>query len=173
MAGFTGALLDRLENIETVIRQLLRAKNNLLREGKVTAVFDDGTVEVDMQGLASDRLPQLTRAGNLTEWAPLSEGERVLVLNPTGEAGRGLVLPGGYTDNFGQPHDKLGEWFKGVSGTSMKMTDEELTLSATTIRLVGNVKIEGDVLTHNSKNVGDDHKHKDVLAGPANTGEPV
>lgn len=36
-----------------------------------------------------------------------------------------------------------------------------------------NIKMESGTLTHNGKNVGYDHKHKDVLFGPDNTGPPV
>lgn len=173
MTFFAVELLDRIEQLEVLVRHLTRSQNNILREARVTKSYGDGTVEVDMQGLASDRLPQLTRAGKITEWAPLTKGERVLVLNPTGEPGRGLVLPGGYTENFKQPHDQLGEWFKGVADTGMKMSEDEIILNAKTITLIGNIKIEGEVLTHNDKNVGDDHEHKDVAKGPANTGPPA
>ncbi|KZL17690.1 Phage-related baseplate assembly protein [Pseudovibrio axinellae] len=173
MPNFIDELLLRLERLENLTRHLLRAQNNFMREAKVTASYEDGTVEVKMQGLDSDRLPQLTRAGAITEWAPLSKGERVLVLNPTGEPGRGLVLPGGYTDEFLQPHDQLGQWFKGVGDTSMKMSDEEMIISASTIRLVGDVKVNGESLTHNDKNVGHDHQHQGIEPGNQNTGPPA
>ncbi|MGH0004859.1 hypothetical protein ACQU0X_32760 [Pseudovibrio ascidiaceicola] len=169
---FTQLLLWRFEFMENRIRQLERSQNNLMREGRVTKTHNDGTLEVDMQGLASDRLHQITRAGALTEWAPATEGERVLVLNPTGEPGRGLVLPGGYTDGHKQPHDKLGEWFKGAGGSFVKMTGDVIELNASKIRLVGEVEAEGKSLTHNGKNVGDDHDHTKVTPGPARTGPP-
>lgn len=172
MSDFFDELLERIENLENHLRQLYVASNNLMREGRVTKAYDDGTLEVDMQGLPSDRLPQLTRAGKLTEWAPATVGERVLVLNPSGEPGRGLVLPGGYTEGFKQPHNKLGEWLKGVGGSSIMMTGDVITISAKKIRLLGNVEVEGDSLTHNKVNVGFDHNHIFVKAGNDNSGPP-
>ncbi|SDR15434.1 hypothetical protein [Pseudovibrio sp. Tun.PSC04-5.I4] len=49
----------------------------------------------------------------------------------------------------------------------------KITFEADLIELKGTIKMEGDSVTHNRKEVGETHKHKDVTLGPAQTGVVV
>lgn len=46
------------------------------------------------------------------------------------------------------------------------------TAGTVTIK-AGDIKLESGTLTHNGVNIGNDHKHKDVVVGGDLTGEPV
>lgn len=172
-------LFRRIATVERRINDTERRIRNMFREGKVDTVNEDGTVIVQMDGeLKSKPVPWLTRAGDINDWSPPSKGERVLLISPSGELGQGLCLVGGYSEDFAQPHDKLGEHKRVVGETSDTTTENSRTIVAENILLTGNVTIEGDlkssggVFEHEGKNVGHDHKHKDVKSGPDKTGEP-
>lgn len=60
-----------------------------------------------------------------------------------------------------------------VGGASIKIRDGQIVLSASKIVLEGEVLAEGDKLTHNGKNVGENHNHKDVKPGKGISGDPV
>lgn len=53
-----------------------------------------------------------------------------------------------------------------------------LTIEAASVSIKGDVKVDGPVavtgesLTHNAHNIGDTHRHTEVMAGPATTGPP-
>ncbi len=60
-----------------------------------------------------------------------------------------------------------------TNGPVSVKTSGALVLEAQTITLKADaVKITSDTLTHNDTSIGDDHKHKDVMAGSSLTGEP-
>lgn len=63
------------------------------------------------------------------------------------------------------------EYDKGSGVLTLKLS-AGLTIEAGSVSIKGPVAIEGAALTHNQKNVGSDHKHVDVMSGPATTGPP-
>ena len=83
---------------------------------------------------------------------------------------------------------KDGEGLFTVGGASIKITDGQIVLSAggqtftvggggatSSGRIKGDdgLEITGQPFTHNGKNVGDDHNHKDVQPGSGISGDPV
>ncbi len=168
-----GDLIERLEQAEAAIGELGRRINNMVREAKVTKVFVDGTAIVDAHGIESKRVPWVQRAGSIKDWDPPAVGERVLLVSPTGEPGRGVIFPGGYSNEFSQPHDTLGEAKRQVGDTSVLMKGDELVLTSETIRIVGKLVIEGESVRHNEKNIGDTHIHGGVVVGAQKTNVPA
>jgi phage baseplate assembly protein gpV len=172
-------LLQRIENQERVINDLNRRINNLVREARVEKVFDDGTAIVEGQGLVSKRVPWVSRAGNIRDWDPPAENERVLLLSPTGEPGKGLILPGGFSNSFPANHDDTGQSRRTLGDTrfttttdSYEIVSETVTIEADVV-IKGRVTIEGPSVTHNTKEIGHKHKHKDSMPGPSFTGFPA
>jgi phage baseplate assembly protein V len=176
-------LTARFRDAEAEIEQLKLRLDNTIREGRVTKVLPDkGKVEVDMNGLASDELDLSHRSGSQREWDPPSVGERVLVLSPTGEPGLGVVLPGGYSDDFPAPHDKAGEYVRSNGETRLLQTADRIEISAPTIVLrsgSATVTLTADLLKalverveNNGRNIGADHTHGGVLPGGSNTDIP-
>ncbi|MCA1492696.1 hypothetical protein I6F11_17385 [Ensifer sp. NBAIM29] len=89
----------------------------------------------------------------------------------------GCVIGSKYNDQDKPPfsgNDDVGITFPGGS------IHVDRASGAVTLELSGPIRIkasaivlESATLTHNGKNVGFDHVHKDVTPGPANTGVPV
>lgn len=137
-----------------------RRLNNLFREAKVTKVDGEkATAEVEADGLPSMAVPWLARAGKQKEWDPVTEGERVILISPTGDPGQGLILPGGFSDKFKQPHDKLGEHKRTVGDdVSVTTTDKSRTtktkkVTVTVDEAVHTVQAEATTLTTDGKKV--------------------
>lgn len=112
-------LMQRIEHLEAQVNLLQRKQNNIFREGRVTEIdAQSGTAVVDAQGIESAMIPWLQRSGDIRDWEPPTVGERIILLSPTGDPGRGMILPGGYSDQFPQPHQKAAEAFRVVGDTS-------------------------------------------------------
>lgn len=129
-SAFARLVTSRFAEIEAAIERLNLRAENLVREARVTKVDPaTGKAEVDMNGLPSDQLPWSQRAGAIKDWNPPSEGERVMVLNPSGEPGLGIIMPGGYSDDNPQPHNKAGEYRQTNGESSTLVTKDKIVLS--------------------------------------------
>lgn len=60
-----------------------------------------------------------------------------------------------------------------VAGAINITSGGDTTVTAPTIKLVGNVQASGGGLTHNGTNVGSGHRHGGVATGINNTGTPI
>jgi phage baseplate assembly protein gpV len=169
-----GRLIDRIATLEAEVIRLQRRVNNTFREARVEEVYPgEGLARVNAHGAGSKKVPWLQRAGDIRDWDPPSVGERVLLISPTGEPGKGLILPGGYSKQYGQPHDKLAEARRVIGETSILSTGETHVIESPRIILRGKVTIEGPCVTHNGIDIGSSHKHQDVMPGPALTGTSI
>jgi phage baseplate assembly protein V len=125
-------LQDRLAAAEAKNEDLERRLNNMFREATVTKVDPDtGMAEVDADGLPSDMVPWITRAGKQKEWDPPSEGERVVLFNPSGEPGLGMIMHGGFSNKFPQNHNKVGEHKRSVGDDVSTTTTDKDKVSKT------------------------------------------
>ncbi len=168
-------LLTRIEELERVVNNQARKINDTFREAKVVEVYpDEGVVEIEAYGEGSKtkKVPWLMQAGGINDFVPPSKGQRVMLVSPSGEAGKSFVMPGGYSDQYPQPHDKGDEAFRKIGDTTDLMTGGKRRIVAAEIELVGNVRISGGVLEHEGRNVGHDHKHTEVIKGGDLTGPP-
>lgn len=122
-------LSDRLAALESKNEDLERRVGNMFREATVTKVdAETGMAEVDADGLPSDMVPWITRAGKQKEWDPPTEGERVVLFNPTGEPGLGMIMHGGFSNKFPQNHNKAGEHKRSVGDdVATTTTDKDKT----------------------------------------------
>lgn len=112
-------------SLDKRIEQLDRRLNNIVREGKVLEVdAAKGLLKVEAHGLKSGWMPWAERAGTVREWSPPAKGERVVVLSPTGEPGQGIVLAGGFSDQFKQPSTDAGERLIQIGGNKLSMTKD-------------------------------------------------
>lgn len=168
-------LFARIEGLESAMNDAQRRMNNILREGKVVEMYPEeglAVVEAFGDGSRTKKSPWFTQSGGIKDFVPLSVGQRVMLFSPTGDPGKAVIMPGGYTDQFDQPHNQ-GEEAKRTIGTSSDlMTGGKRVIVADEIELRGNVRIVGSVLEHNGRNVGDDHKHTEVIKGADLTGPP-
>lgn len=169
-------LVSRIANLEASVNRLDLYTSNLLREGVVTkADPSTGVVEIDSEGLVTKEISQSERAGQISEWNPFTVGERVLVLNPSGEPGKGIAIPGGYTDKNPQPHNAGGEKVTKIGDCVMKQTGSgiEFSVGGTTFSFsAAGFQQTGGAVTHNDHDIGATHKHTEVEPGGGVSGPP-
>lgn len=170
-------LFKRLEQVEMVVaRQSVRI-NNMLREGEVTSVdVAKGTAIVEAHGIQTKPLPWMQQAGAINEWTPLSIGQRVTVISPSGDLGRAFIVPGGFTDETPQPHDKLAEKRTKIGACVVTQSGEGFVIEVggTTFTFSADgYKQTGGKMQHDDKNVGKTHKHIDVASGSEKSGLPT
>lgn len=171
-----GRLLERIVVLERIVNRQEMRLNNMFREGKVTDVdYEKGLAVVDAHGVISKQLPWMEPAGDIVEWTPLAAGQRVLMVSPGGQAGRGFIIPGGFTDSVPQPHNKQAEKRIKIGGAQLTQSATELLfeVGGTTFSFTAEgFSQTGGMVKHNERNIGDTHKHIEVTAGPDVTGPP-
>lgn len=133
-------LMARIEELERTVNQLDRRMNEMYREGEILETYEDGTYEARFYGDESKtkRIEHPQQAGEISDWVPYSKGQRVLLINPSGEPGKGFIIPAGYTETYDQPHNKLGEAFRKVGSSTdltadgkRQITSGEIIITAT------------------------------------------
>ena len=167
-------IAESLTHILHRVEELERRHANLMRPGQVTKVdHGKGLVQVKVGDLDSHWVPWTETAGSIKTWTPPSVGQQVHLFSPSGEPGQGWVMPAGFSDQNPQAHDKGAEHKLKIGDTSFLVTGSKLTITAPDIEFNGKVQVNGTMLKHNAKNVGDDHKHEGVMPGGSITDNPV
>lgn len=170
-------LIRRIEQLEQIADRQEVRMNNFIREARVKEVdYENGTAIVDAQGVESFSVPWLEQAGDVVEWNPITAGQRVMLFSPSGDMSRAFIMPGGFTDDVPQPHNKGGE-------KRVKIGDCVITQSASGLTFeIGGTKYEftGDGFTqtggkqkHDGKDVGSTHIHGGVAPGGSTTDVPA
>lgn len=122
------AIVVRFRELEARLERAERLIANIMREGRVTKTdYPNGMIEVEMDGLASRMIPFAQRAGNVSDWDPPTEGERVLVFSPGGDPARAIAMHGGWTENFPAPDDKGGNRTITTTGEFKVASSEGMT----------------------------------------------
>lgn len=119
-------------------------------------------------------------------WSGLEVGEWVTFLSPGGDLNNARVVARHFKDEGDETsnHDKSNEVKIDVGATSIVVKGESVYIkngagavfhmNGTNTSLIspGNISLVSPMLYHNGKNIGDTHKHRDVIPGPALTGVP-
>lgn len=122
-------LMERIMTLEKIINRQEVRLNNLFREGTVKEVdYSKGVAVVDAHGVESKESPWMEPAGDIVEWTPLSEGQRVVLVSPGGQTGRSFIMPGGFTDQVPQPHNKGAEKRIKIGGAQLTMSANGLVI---------------------------------------------
>jgi len=167
---------------QAALVDMQRRVSNMVRPGKVVAV-DPGQARVKVD-LGDEDNPMVTpwirwteRAGARRTWNPPSVGELMTVMSSNGEIdGTSLAVHGGFTGENAAPSGDGDATVYTVGALTITATAEGAVIEAggTSVSITGaGFAIDGGEVTHNGKNIGHDHKHKGIVPGPANTGEPV
>ena len=134
--------------------------------------------------------PHPEAGGALKTWFPMTEGEIVYALHPSGDARQGYILRGGFSDQNKQPSEKTDEnvvtfgKFRMVmaeSGVVMSFDEKNsISLGSKITLKVGDLSYElgsdhvlkGGKVKHENKDIGSTHKHGGVEPGGAKTQPP-
>lgn len=159
---------------------------------------EKGRYQIKSGELESDWLPMASpRAGTTKTYSHFSEGEQVVAVSPSGDMSQAIVMSAVSTEST-QASDKAnvhktvypdgtvveydhnshsmkttiadGGSFETTigGGVSIKANGGELEISTP-----GGIALRSATLTHNDVNIGYQHKHLDVVAGPDLTGFPT
>lgn len=191
------SLTRRVDQLEYFIADLKRSLSNVVRPAVVVS-FDPKTNSVvanigdEQTPVPTHAIPVFTHAGAAKSWRPLKKGQQVTLLSPDGDLANAVALPGGFHDKNPAPSQSDDEdienqrgqgrlratddaQFIEFGGSSVKVDAGKITLAVGGVTLVASgdgVAITGGAVTHNGHNIGSDHKHVDVMSGPALTGPP-
>lgn len=150
-----------------------RRIGNMVQIGKVTSVTGDGSARVQIGDLATRALPVMAlRAGGMQVWWMPTVGEQVMVLAPSGDMARAVIIGSLMAGN--EP--------------SNDETVPVIDLRGGDMILRGNLKIEGTLHIEGTQTITGDltgdadivasgislvtHTHSGVVPGPAETDGP-
>lgn len=165
-------MIEALLGMKVDIEMLKTAFGNSLKVGPVEVVDAKKGYRLklgegpDGKPFLSPWYPHPESGGATNTWAPLSKGQIVGVLNPSGDPRQGLLIRGGFSGVNPPISEDLSEnkfQFGGVT----------ITVASGKITIEGDLHVIGLSLRHNDKEVGDTHLHGGVIPGNANTDVPV
>ncbi|HEY9215911.1 MAG TPA: phage baseplate assembly protein V [Ancylobacter sp.] len=81
------------------------------------------------------------------------------------------ALEGGLVFNYDRGTGKLS--IEAPGGIELTAGGSTVLIEPGEVEIKAPTKVTGTALSHNGKNVGADHKHTEVLTGPATTGPPA
>lgn len=174
-------MTDRLaeQRVARAFRQVLKSVEDLNRRlssviisGRVAEVDGDrvrvelGPPDAGGKKFLSPWVQLQEMAGATGSRFPVKAGDPIRLLSPNGEIGsNSLAIRDGYTKDAPSPAE--GDELALVhAGCAIRMANGK-------IRIEGEVEISGAGVSHNGRNIGDSHKHHDVVPGSALTGLPT
>ncbi|MBD8890900.1 hypothetical protein [Roseibium litorale] len=167
------SMFDGYHDLQRRVADLEKRIENGVRKVRVKSYEGGKVVVEDDSGFVSAPIPQGSMsAGAWRIDAPAETGTQGLMFSD-GDPANGVFVPMLPTQNAGNASTETGTM------RLISPAGKVLTIDGDGFALEGDVKIQGrlDVsgagVTHNGTNIGDDHKHTDVMPGPALTGPPV
>ena len=174
-----------------------RLVGDIAREGTIASVdLANGTCTVQLADeLTTGDIPWLcSRIGKTRVWSPPTVGEQVLVLAPEADTERAIVIGSLSSDAHPHPANDGSTLIEFEDGARIRYdpaahqlayelpAGSTATIAAETVRLLANVRIEGDVELIGNLTASDDvvasgkslkdHRHTNVQAGGAVSGPP-
>ncbi|MCB5201718.1 phage baseplate assembly protein V [Neorhizobium sp. T786] len=175
-----------------------RRVSNGIVIGTVSSVdHEKGRYRVKAGELETDWIPMATpRAGKTSIYSSYEEGEQVILASQSGDLSQAVILGAvatgetqagtkGNTHVIKYPDGTTVEYDHEAKSYKMDVAEggafslnigggASITGSGDGLKIkAGSIELESATLTHNGKNIGDDHTHKDVTRGTDETGPPA
>lgn len=181
-------LIDLLHDNSRQIEVIKHMLANFARTGTVSDVDakkgyrldwgDDG----DGGRWKSPWYPHPEQGGAAKSWVPLSVGQTVTSINPTGDPRQGFLIRGGFSDQNAAPSQAMNESVFTIGDVRITVKNgsieasvggNTMTLTAAGLTTTRDItSTEGDIV-NKGKSVGSTHKHSGVQPGGAQTAGPV
>lgn len=165
-----GDLYRRLAEIE-------RRNRNRKRTGKVAEVdYAKGLARVELstqegKTYLSPWMPwKEIASGGIKSHIPPTKGEQVDVVSESGDLTDAVIDMSVPSSANKRPHD--GPEAVITKGASRITIGDGAVEIVADVSIKGTLVVEGSGVWHNGRNIGDTHRHKDAMPGPALTGEP-
>ena len=173
MAG----IADRIVEIERRLAEQERRNRNRRRTGTVAEVdHENGRYRVklgsdDGQDYLSGWIrPRQIAAGSVKIDVLLKQGEQVDVVSESGDLTDAMIEMSAYSDQNAR-ENSITPMHIVIDGEGA-IVASKLTITGD-VEIVGRLDITGAGVTHNTKDIGDTHRHGGVTAGPSQTDVPV
>lgn len=180
---------DLIEAVKSLQRDHSKLRNdydNTFAQGRVTDREHGKGVRIalDEKGEHKSDWARMAALSGRSQALPAKD-EQVLVIQPYGDPRQGVALGLGHTNEKKDPAkdgdntvlmDFGGVRVEGLGDGTAQITAKKIVLSVggVSVTITGDgVAISGGKVTHDSKNIGKDHKHGGVMKGAAQTDEPV
>ena len=170
-------MIDEILRLRAELEAVKSVLGKLVTVGVVTEVDPARGYRIDLgegtEGrLVSPWLPHPESGGQTASWVPLSKGQIVSILSPSGDLRQGLLLRGGFGGENTPPSQDMEANVLEALGVRFQMKDGTFTIEGDVV-VDGNVDFRGGHVRHNETNIGDTHRHTDVKSGASLTGHPA
>lgn len=169
------------------IADILRRIENLIRLGTVAEVDLSSTparCRVKSGNITTDFLPFINgRAGTTSDWDPVTIGEQVMILSPSGETGAGIVMPAIHQASIPAPSASADEFVrKFPDGATIKYNHasghlDVIGIKTATIQAETSVLIDtpdatftGNVQIHGNTTIDQKLTYKGGMQGSSESG---
>jgi len=100
------ALQARIDDLYYEIAEMKRRNANMLRPGIIKS-FDGATGRAIADvGFETRPLRVMQFAGEMNCWNPMTAGQQIMVLSPSGDPGNGLIIAYGHSNTHPKPTDR-------------------------------------------------------------------
>lgn len=166
-------LTDNLVSMSADIAMLRSAFGNALKVGPVEVI----DAEKGYRAKWGERngkpflSPWLPHPESGKSSVPLKKGDIIGVINPSGDMRQAAIFRAGYSGLRQSPNDDM-------DANVFEDAGVRVSIANGVLKIVGDFVVEGNAdfneghLKAHGKNVGHDHKHRDVEPGPSLTGVP-
>jgi phage baseplate assembly protein gpV len=176
-------LLGRIAELERQVSMMMVPATVHQRDHAKGVRFKYHDGESGQPVLSSWVKPPDKNKGTRSAWLP-QVGSQHVVLTAPGSDQASTFVPMGHHDASPNPASDADDTVLYDDGTcriavkggkiTLKSGSSEITIEGSKIEVHSSlVKASGDHLKHNSKNIGDDHKHEDVEPGGGLSGPPI
>jgi phage baseplate assembly protein gpV len=171
-------MIDILVRMQSDIEMLKTAFGNSMKVGPVEEIDAAKGYRLKF-GTSADGTPYLSpwyphpeSGGQTASWVPLSKGQIVGVIHPSGDPRQGMMFRAGFSSLNQQPSSDLAANVLKAFGITATMKDGTLTIEGN-LAVKGNVDFSDGHVKHNGTSIDDSHIHGGVMAGPAKTDVPA
>ena len=176
-------MIAELETLIAKVAELDRKISGMVRHGPATDVDParqrfrmetgrsaDGTVA------KSPWIPYGQHAGALRIHTPVSVGQNMTALSPSGDPQQAVGIPMTWSTANASPSQSGDENVITFGNVRIELKGDRLLISAggVSVEISGNgLKVTGGKVEHDGKNIGRDHRHTGVEPGGGQTGDPA
>jgi phage baseplate assembly protein V len=178
VARLTRRLADLERRVENGVRHAVVRQVDAKKQRVRLALGKD----VDGSEQLSPWVPYSQVAGALKHHSPPSVGQTLTLISPGGDFTQGVALPLTWSDQNKSPSDKPDEHVMTFGDLKIVHTKDKTTIARgdtaiewTKDGITARAKLfthEGDRVEHGGRNIGKDHLHSHVTAGPDKTDVP-
>lgn len=170
-------MYDIIVGLRTDVEMLKTAFGNALKVGPIEEIDPEKGYRLklgegaDGQPYLSPWYPHPESGGQTSSWFPLSKGQIVGVMNPSGDARQGVMFRGGFSGENGAPSQDLAMNVLKALGIEISMKDGALTIKSEKVKIeadveiVGNTDFKGGYVKSEGKHIDHTHIHGGVVRG--------